>query len=400
MRNEQNDKKYNMKLSSSSDELERFCSEAAKFAKYIAIDTEFVRQNTYYAKVCLIQIAFKTLDRKKILLIDPLEQGVNLDPLKKLLKNKNMLKIMHAGRQDLEIFLNLFDFLPTPVFDTQIAAMVCGMGEQEGYESLVRNLLGQQVNKECQFTNWSKRPLSNEQIKYATEDVTFLCDVYEVLKNKLQVLGRSDWVTEELEKLTNPKNYDITLANSLKKIKGVNGSTNFKLSVAELVNFRELIAQELNLPRNHVIKDSTLLKLARQLPQTIDSLRELDIFSYKIDPDIYLEKIVGICRNLRLKEDKSASLSDNFRQEENILGMIGLLKSLLKIKSSELNLPPKLIASIKDLEMIACQDEPDVTALKGWRKAVFGLDALKLKKGEIAITICKNQIVKIDSKVN
>ena len=388
-----------MKLASSPIELESFCSEAAKFAKYIAIDTEFVRQNTYYAKVCLIQIAFKKSNKKKILLIDPLEQGVNLEPLKRLLQNKNTLKIMHAGRQDLEIFLHLFDFLPTPFFDTQIAAMVCGMGEQEGYESLVRNLLGQQVNKECQFTNWGKRPLSNEQIKYAKEDVTYLCDVYEVLRNKLQLLGRTDWVTEELEKLTNRKNYDITTANSLKKIKGVNGSTSFKLSVAELVNFRELIAQEHNLPRNHIIKDAILLKLAKQLPQTIGSLKELDIFSTKIDPNIYLEKIVAICRSLRLKEKQSPSLSNNFSQEENILGMMGLLKSLLKIKSSELNLPPKLIASIKDLEMIASQDEPDVTALKGWRKTIFGLDALKLKKGEIALTICKDQIVKIDLKV-
>ena len=388
-----------MKLASSPIELESFCSEAAEFAKYIAIDTEFVRQNTYYAKVCLIQIAFKTSNKKKTLLIDPLEHGVNLEPLKRLLQDKNTLKIMHAGRQDLEIFLHLFDFLPTPFFDTQIAAMVCGMGEQEGYESLVRNLLGQQVNKECQFTNWGKRPLSNEQIKYAKEDVTYLCDVYEVLRNKLQVLGRTDWVTEELEKLTNRKNYDITTANSLKKIKGVNGSTSFKLSVAELVNFRELIAQELNLPRNHVIKDAILLKLAKQLPQTVGSLKELDIFSTKIDPNIYLEKIVAICRSLRLKEKQSPSLSNNFSQEENILGMMGLLKSLLKIKSSELNLPPKLIASIKDLEMIASQDEPDVIALKGWRKTVFGLDALKLKKGEIALTICKDQIVKIDLNV-
>ncbi len=387
-----------MELTTSSDELENFCLEATKFADYIAIDTEFVRQNTYYAKVCLIQIAFKTSHRNKILLIDPLDQVVNLEPLKKLLKNKNMLKIMHAGRQDLEIFLNLFDFLPTPFFDTQIAAMVCGMGEQEGYESLVRNLLGHQVNKECQFTNWSRRPLSNEQIKYATEDVTYLCDVYEVLRNKLQLLGRSDWVTEELEKLTNRKNYDITTANSLKKIKGVNGSNNFKLSVAELVNFRELIAQELNLPRNHVIKDSILLKLAKQLPQTIDSLNEFDIFSTKIDPNIYLEKIVAICRSLRLKEKQRPPLTDNFKHEENILGMTGLLKSLLKINSTELNLPPKLIASIKDLEMIASQDEPDVKALKGWRRTIFGLDAIKLKKGEIALTISKNKIVKIDLK--
>ena len=385
-----------MKLASLPDELESFCLEASKFADYIAIDTEFVRHNTYYAKVCLIQIAFKTANKKKILLIDPLEHGVNLEPLKKLLMKKSMLKIMHAGRQDLEIFLNLFDFLPTPFFDTQIAAMVCGMGEQEGYESLVKNLLGKQVNKECQFTNWSKRPLTNEQIKYATEDVLYLCDIYEVLKNKLRVLGRSDWVTEELEKLTNRENYDYTAANSLKKIKGVNGSNYFKLSVAELVNFREQIAQELNLPRNHVIKDSILLKLAKQLPQTISSLKEFDIFATKIDANIYLEKILAICRSLRLKEKNNHSLIDNSRQEENILGIMGLLKSLLKIKSSELNLPPKLIASIKDLEMIASQDEPDVTALKGWRKEIFGMDALKLKKGEIALTICKDQIVKID----
>ena len=387
-----------MKLVSSGSELQTFCLEAAELAEYVAIDTEFIRQNTYYAKVCLIQLAFKSPKGKKLLLFDPLAKEVDLVPLQELLRNQNVLKIMHAGRQDLEIFLNLFDFLPVPLFDTQVAAMVCGMGEQEGYESLVRNLLGKQINKECQFTNWSKRPLSNEQITYAAEDVTYLCEVFEILRDKLDELDRTDWVIEEINKLTDRKTYDVSETNSLKRIKGVNGSTHFKLSVAKLVNFREKLAQELNLPRNHVIKDSNLLKLAKKLPQTIASLEELNIFSSKIKADFFQKKLIKICQTLKVKDSQTHVLQKNLGLDENILAIVNLLKSLLKIKSNELNLPPKLIATLKDLEIIASEEEPDVMALKGWRNEIFGLDALRLKRGEIALTISEDKILQVNLK--
>ncbi len=376
-----------MTLVSSTDELDKFCSEVLKMSEYVTIDTEFVRKNTYYAKLCLIQLGFKTEGTKTVILIDPLETELNLTPLKSLLENKKITKIIHAGRQDLEIFLHLFDFLPVPLFDTQVAAMVCGMGEQESYESLVKKLLGKQLDKQYQFTNWSKRPLSAEQLKYASEDVSFLCDIFEILKNKLSDLGRSDWVTEEIEKLTNRDSYTSKETSSLKKIKNVNGNIHFKNLVATLVDLRELIAQELNLPRNHVIRDSLILKLARNLPKNIEELKELKIFSSKINVTTYYPKILNICNDQRLLPKTPIKLPTSQKPSDYNMNVVNLLKILLKIKSGELRVATKLIATTRDLETIASEKDPDVPALKGWRRQIFGLEALKLKEGKIALSV-------------
>ena len=381
-----------MALVSSTDELDKFCSEVLEMSKYVTIDTEFVRRNTYYAKLCLIQLGFETKGTKNVILIDPLLTELNLTALKKLLENKRVTKIIHAGRQDLEIFLHLFDFLPAPLFDTQIAAMVCGMGEQESYESLVKKLLGKQLDKQYQYTDWSKRPLSAEQLKYASEDVYFLCDIYEILKRKLSDLGRSDWVEEEIEKLTNRDSYSSKETSSLKKIKNVNGNIHFKNLVAALVDFRELIAQELNLPRNHVIRDSLVLKLAKNLPKNIDELKELKIFSSKINLSEYYPKILNICNDQRLLEKNPIIMSANQKPNDHKMNVVNLLKILLRIKSVELRVATKLIATTKDLETIACEKNPDVPALKGWRRQIFGLEALKLKEGKIALSVKGNGI--------
>ncbi|MDG2355092.1 MAG: ribonuclease D [Paracoccaceae bacterium] len=376
-----------MALVSSTDELNKFCSEVLEMSEYVTIDTEFVRKNTYYAKLCLVQLGFKTRGSKNVVLIDPLVRELNLTPLKRLLENKKITKIIHAGRQDLEIFLHLFDFLPVPLFDTQIAAMVCGMGEQESYESLVKKLVGKQLDKQYQYTDWSKRPLSAEQLKYASEDVSFLCDIFEILKRKLSDLGRSDWVIEEIEKLTNRDSYTSKETSSLKKIKNVNGNIHFKNLVAALVDLRELIAQELNLPRNHVIRDSLILKLAKNLPKNREELKELKIFSSKINVTAYYSKILNICNDQKLLTKNPVIISANQKTSDYTMNVVNLLKILLKIKSVELRVATKLIATTKDLETIASEKNPDVPALKGWRRQIFGLEALKLKEGKIALSV-------------
>ena len=391
-----------MKLVSSFDEIYKFCSNATKVSKYIAIDTEFVRHNTYYAKLCVIQLAFKIGQKKRILMIDALDQSINLSPFIKLLRNNNITKVIHASRQDLEILLNLFNFLPTPLFDTQVAAMVCGKGEQESYENLVKKLLDKKINKSCQFTDWSKRPLSLDQIKYASEDVSFLCDIYEILHDELEDLGRSSWITEEIATLTSPENYVNNDRYSLKKIKGVNGSAHFKNIVLDLLNFRESLAQKLNLPRNHVIKDTMLISIAKKKPETLKDLEDTNIFSSKKELSLYYSKILQILHTPKnTVETNIAPLPSNFTTiNDNTINKINLLKILLKIKSEELAVSPRLIATPKDLELIVREEEPDVLSLRGWRKEVFGQDAIKLKKGEVALSVGEKgvRIVKIRQK--
>ena len=388
-----------MQLVSSIDELDQFCSDVSKTSKYVAIDTEFMRHNTYYAKVCLIQLAFQEGKNKRILLIDPLVKDINLKPLENLLINEKVTKVIHAGRQDLEIFLNLFNVLPIPLFDTQIAAMVCGKGEQESYENLVKNLLGKQVNKAYQFTDWTKRPLSDEQIKYASEDVSYLCDLFESLEIELDELGRSTWIIEEIEKLTDKTNYNTKAIYSLKKIQSISGNHHFKNSVAILLDFRESLAQELNLPRNHVIRDTIILKLAKILPKNTSELENLKIFSSKIkDASSYYSRILEICAKQRMLNEQKPIVSANTKIDEYTINIITLLKILLKIKCTELGVPSKLIATTKDLEIIATHKKPDIAALKGWRQEVFGFDALRLKEREIALSVGKNSIEIVEIK--
>ena len=277
----------NMKFTSSSEELKLFCDEIIQYSDYVAIDTEFVRINTYYPKLCLLQLAFKKQKFKKILIIDVFEKKIEFKPFINLLKNKKITKVFHAGRQDCEIFLNLFNLLPNNIFDTQIGAMVCGIGDQESYESLVFNFLKIKVDKSFQFTDWSKRPLSKLQIDYASNDVNYLCDVYEHQIKLLDKLNRNEWIIEENNKLTQKETYNHNLSSIYKKIK-VSKSTKNKNLIFELIDFRENIAKKLNLPRNHVIKDSKLVYFVKQLPKNFDEIDDISLFSKNEYNDLIL----------------------------------------------------------------------------------------------------------------
>ena len=273
--------------------------------------------------------------------------------------------------------------MPNNIFDTQIGAMVCGIGDQESFESLFFNFLKIKVDKSFQFTDWSKRPLSKLQIDYASNDVNYLCDVYEHQIKLLDKLNRNEWIIEENNKLTQKETYNHNLSSIYKKIK-VNKSTKNKDLIFDLIDFRENIAKKLNLPRNHVIKDSKLVNFVKQLPKNFDEIDDISLFSKSEFNDLYKNKILTIIKNFTLKIEKIDN-SIPKAINEKLQDIINLLKILLKMKSTKYAVPTRLIASNQDLEDLILDKKSDIPALKGWRWDVFGKDAIKLKNGEVAI---------------
>ena len=375
-----------MIFTSSSDELNKFCGEINQNSNYVAIDTEFIRINTYFPELCLLQLAYKKNNDKNIIVLDVFKKEINYEPFINILKNKKITKVLHAGRQDCEIFLNLFSFLPQNIFDTQVAAMVCGIGDQESYENLAMNFLSVKIDKTYQFMDWSKRPLSKSQINYAANDVFYLCDIYEKQKELLKKLNRDNWIIEENQKLTKKNTYDHNLASIYKKIRFNKTSKNKNL-IFELLDVREKIAKKFNLPRNQVIKDVNLINLIKQLPKKFEDFENIPLFSKDELKDIYAKKIYIIIESF-LKKDKI----ENFvikETDEKLLEIIDLLKIMLKFKCNEYKIPTRLIASNQDLENLVLNENYNIPALKGWRFDVFGKEAIGLKNGEIAIYIGK-----------
>ncbi|MEP5193715.1 MAG: ribonuclease D, partial [Roseobacter sp.] len=260
-----------MKTITTTEALAEFCKEAAQY-EYVTVDTEFLRERTYYSKLCLIQLAMPGDDDSTGCLVDPLSQGLSLEPLYELFRDTSVVKVFHAARQDLEIFFVDAKVFPEPLFDTQVAAMVCGFGEQVGYETLVRRIAKQPLDKTSRFTDWSRRPLTDAQQKYALADVTHLRVIYEFLAGKLEQTGRDRWVQEELTVLTSPETYIIPPREAWRRVKTRTNSPRFLAIVRELAAFRETHAQERNIPRNRVFKDDALVELASNKPKTHEEL--------------------------------------------------------------------------------------------------------------------------------
>ncbi len=375
-----------MKFTSSSDELNKFCDEITQNSNFVAIDTEFIRVNTYFPELCLLQLAYKKNNDKNILVLDVFKKEINYKPFIDILKNNKITKVFHAGRQDCEIFLNLFSFLPQNIFDTQVAAMVCGIGDQESYENLVMNFLSIQIDKTYQFMDWSKRPLSKSQINYAANDVFYLCDIYEKQKDLLKKLNRNNWIIEENQKLTKKTTYDHNLRSIYKKIR-FNKTLRNKDLIFELLDMREKIAKKYNLPRNQVIKDINLINLIKKLPIAIEDFENIPLFSKNELKDIYAKKIYTIIKSFLNKEKFESSVIKE--PNEKFLNIINLLKILLKFKCDKYKIPTRLIASNQDLEDLILNENYNIPALKGWRFDVFGNDAIRLKNGEIALYVGK-----------
>ncbi len=373
-----------MKTITTTDDLAAFCT-AAKSAPYVTLDTEFLRERTYWSKLCLIQMALPGKTGEAAL-IDPIEgEAMSLEPLYDLFRHEATVKVFHAARQDLEIFFVEGHVFPKPLFDTQIAAMVCGFGEQVGYETLVKKIAHEPLDKTSRFTDWSRRPLSDAQKEYALADVTHLRGIYEFLAAQIAKSGRQNWVEEELSILTDPATYTIHPAEAWSRVKTRTTSGRFLAVVKELARFREDYAQGHNVPRSRVYKDDALLELASTRPTNIEELGRSRLLLREARRGEIADGILAAVKaGLEMPSDQMPKPDMAREQLQVNPALADLLRVLLKAKSEELGVAAKLIASASDLDAIA-GGERNLDALKGWRREAFGEDALRLCNGEIAL---------------
>ena len=380
-----------MKTITKSSELKYFCDRAAK-EKYITIDTEFHREKTYFSKLCLLQLAIPGNENGNAIIVDTLVNDLDLSPLYEIFQNIKIVKVFHAARQDLEIFYLDSGIFPYPLFDTQIAAMVCGFGDQVAYETLVRQLTKKTLDKSSRFTNWSSRPLTDAQKKYALSDVTHLRDIYEALSKQLIQNGRTTWVNEELKNLISPETYDIDPKNSWQRIKTKSNSRRFLGLVASLAEFREKFAQSRDIPRNRVIKDDALLELASNQPKNLDELSKSRLIQREARKgEIALGLLRAIEKGLELPEENLPNKKNKLDKGLVNSALADLLRVLLKSCSESTGVASKLIASASDLDSLAA-GERSINALHGWRFEVFGKSALKLCDGKIGLSVQGNRV--------
>jgi ribonuclease D len=374
-----------MKTITTTADLAAFCTQAANHP-YVTVDTEFLRERTYYSKLCLVQLAMPGTDDSTAVLLDPLADDISLEPLYELFRNTDVVKVFHAARQDLEIFFVDAQVFPEPLFDTQVAAMVCGFGEQVGYETLVRKICHAGVDKTSRFTDWSRRPLSDAQKQYALADVTHLRQVYEFLAEKLEESGRERWVAEELTILTSPETYITKPQEAWKRVKTRTNSPKFLAMVRELAAFREEYAQSRNVPRNRIYKDDALVELASLKPSNHDELSRARLLLREgRKGDIANGILKAIADGKNCPADKMPK-PDRSREKLQVNpALADLLRVLLKAKTEQAGVAAKLIAPAADLDEIAAGLR-DVPAMRGWRREVFGNDALRLCEGKIALT--------------
>ena len=380
-----------MRTLTTTTELAEFC-ETARAQSYVTIDTEFLRERTYYAKLCLIQLAMPGEGEEGAVLVDPLADDLSLEPLYALFRDPDVVKVFHAARQDLEIFFIDAGVIPAPLFDTQIAAMVCGYGEQVGYERLVRSIAKTGLDKSSRFTDWGRRPLTDAQKRYALADVTHLRKIYEHLAAELERTGRARWVKEELAVLEDPETYVIHPEDAWKRVKSRTTSGKFLAIVRELAAFREAYAQAKDLPRNRVYKDEALIELASTKPRTAQELGRSRLLQREARRGEIAEGILkAVEAGVNCPPEKTPK-ADRSRDKLQVNpALADLLRVLLKAKTEAFGVASKLIAPSADLDALAAGMR-DVAALKGWRKEVFGHDALRLCAGEIALTAKGNDI--------
>lgn len=384
-----------MRVIGDTDTLAAVCRDLAS-APYVTIDTEFMRERTYYAHLCLVQVARPGDDDGAAAIIDPLAEGMDLAPLVELL-DAPVTKVFHAARQDIEIFYNLAGRVPGPLFDTQIAAMVCGYGEQVGYETLVRRVAKADIDKTSRFTDWSTRPLSKKQLTYALADVTHLRVVYETLDKRLEQSGRRHWVAEEMAVLASEDTYKVDPDDVWRKVKARTSSPRFLAVVQALARWREITAQAKDVPRSRILKDDALVEIASAKPKTPDELHRLRLLQREARrPEMAAEILAAVAQGLSCPEDRMPRVPPPPRRKEGSAAVADLLRVFLKARADELGIASKLLATSAELDALAGEDRADVPAMKGWRFECFGRDALRLKAGKIAIAAGPSGIVLIE----
>lgn len=354
---------------------------------YVTVDTEFMRDRTYWPKLCLVQLGGEA----EAVAIDPIAPGIDLTPLVELLLDDKVKKVLHACRQDMEIFYHLCGKrLPNNIFDSQVAAMVCGFGEEVGYETLVNKLARQRLDKSSRFTDWGKRPLSKKQITYALGDVTHLRVIYQKLSQESEERGRAAWIDEELKGLLNPGLYEMQPTDAWKRLKFRSREPHFIELIKAIAAWRESRAQTRDLPRNRILRDDLIMELAANRPTTVEAMRNLDRIN--IDREGTAE-IVNIVNEILARPKDDLPKPPEQKQTARGIGpLTDLLKVLLKYCAEENDVAQKLIANSSDLEAIAEADDAAVQALGGWRRELFGERALKLKRGELALAVGERKI--------
>jgi ribonuclease D len=378
-----------MQVITTTSALDEACRRLAS-APYVTVDTEFLREQTFWPVLCLVQLAVPGEE----LIVDPMAQGLDLAPFYALMHDERVTKVFHAGRQDIEIVFNKTGRVPRPIFDTQVAAMVCGFGESVSYVNLVKKITGRDLDKSSRFTDWSRRPLSERQLVYALGDVTHLRDIYVALDGELQQTGRRHWLEDELATLTDPGTYDTSPDNAWKRLKlRVKNQKAFAVLV-ELAAWRDRVAQAQDVPRARILRDEALYDIANQMPTETAKLGELRSLSEGFARSARARDIVeAVKAGLERDPKVLPRTATPAPMSAETTALVDMLRVLLKAAAARARVAPKLIADTEDLERIAVERAPDIQALQGWRREVFGEDALRLKRGEILLGIENGEVV-------
>ncbi|MDP6706114.1 MAG: ribonuclease D, partial [Alphaproteobacteria bacterium] len=358
----------------------------------ITVDTEFLRDRTFWPKLCLLQFATPEEARA----VDPLADGIDLTPIFEVLRDSRVTKVFHAARQDLEIFYHQMGEVPGPIFDTQLAAMVAGYGDSVGYETLVNKIAKAQIDKASQYTDWARRPLKERQLSYALADVTHLRTVYDSLSRQLESSGRSGWLDEEMAILTDPGTYQMDVDEAWRRLKIRHRAPRYLAVLKAVAAWREERAQTRDVPRNRILRDEVVQQLASEQPTSLQALGEIRGLPKELKRGAVAEALLKTIEEaLAMPEGALPTLAPANRLPRDIGPVVDLLKVLLKAVSEKHGVAQKLIATVADLERIAADDAADVAALKGWRRKIFGDEALALKHGRLALTVSGRRLATV-----
>lgn len=380
-----------MRLITTTKDLGDFCERLAQH-DFATVDTEFIREQTFWPRLCLIQLAGPGEEA----IVDPLEPGIDLAPFYRLMANERVVKVFHAARQDLEIVWTQARLIPHPIFDTQVAAMVCGFGESVSYVNLVKQITGRDLDKTSRFTDWARRPLTEKQLIYALGDVTHLRDIYKRLKGELERSGRLRWLDEEMAGLTDPNTYETRPEDAWRRLKLRVKNRKGLAVLIELAAWRDHMAQTQDVPRNRVLRDEALYDIASQQPTEASQLSQLRSLSEGFARSSRAKDIVDAVKRGLARDIKTVpAIREGSGLPPEKVATLELLRVLLKACAARNKVAPRLIADSEELERMAAEDEPDVPALKGWRYELFGAQAQRLKRGEVALKVSDGEVVPV-----
>jgi ribonuclease D len=361
-------------------------------APFVTIDTEFLRESTYYPLLCVAQMACA----EEAVVIDALAPGIDLSPFYALMANEKVTKVFHAARQDIEIVWHAAKLIPHPIFDTQVAAMVLGYGDSISYDQLVQRITGDTLDKSHRFTDWTRRPLSEAQLRYAISDVTHLRQVYLKLVEDLRHRGRAEWVEDEMRILTSPETYRLEPENAWQRLKTRVRKPKELAVLIEVAAWREREAQARDVPRSRVLKDEVIADLAVQAPTNAERLAHLRSLPKGFERSRWGEAIIAaVARGLQ-RDPKTLPRPVRVQSASNGAAVVELLKVLLRMVSERHHVAAKVIATVDDLERIAADDDADVPALTGWRRELFGEKALALKHGKLALAMENGRVAVVE----